>query len=190
MLWTLVLPLKITAGVVVVAWAVWMFVADRLGVNRWKAFGIGLSGAVLGFIPLCAGVGELLDPFRFGVFQYAAHADIPNEHHARRLPPAATDLTVDQRPAGLHARLTIPRAKLERWLDQRWAAAKRYGHDEDPTPPEPADAAEFARHFGRYGWAMPADAVRLDGPVAPNGASVTVWYSDTAGVAFEQAAYW
>ena len=195
MFWSAVLPFQITCVVLAVLWTAALWSAPRWRLKRWPVAIAGVAVCVVGVCPLFVVIDGLLQPFRFDVFEFATQAEIQNDHVARRIPPAATDLTVDDRPAGFSARYTIPEADLHDWLEREWMTARRFYESRDgrpmigPEPPRPADPEEFARRFGALGWPMPPDTIRLDGPHAPNGSGYNVWYSPATGVAYQEAGY-
>ncbi len=192
MLWPIVLPVKITfytlSGLLLVATTVApLFRQERKVVFAWGA----LLG-VLAFIPSCAGVMSVLDHYRFGVCTYPDSQSVNDSHVQHWLPEMATDITVDQSPAGFRARFRIEKPALDKWFDRFW---QQYGeHSAIPRAPreesKPIHPDELEFYFGDLGWPPPSDAVAYEGPRTANGAGFTLWYSESQGVAYQDAGYW
>ncbi len=192
MLWTLVLPFKITfsllAALVVIATAI----APALKWKRGKTFLISALAACLAFIPLFAGVMAFIDTQRFGVFEYATFDDVNDFRVERYLPPAATKITLDKYPQGFRARYTITEPDLIAYLDDIW---ERYGDQSAVKRGEMhsvsvVDRESHELRFGDLGWPPLDAAIEYHSPVASNGAGFSVWCSPQEGVAYERARYW
>ncbi|QDT14798.1 hypothetical protein [Alienimonas californiensis] len=212
MFWAAILPFQITCVLIVVGYTAFVIWAPKWKMKRGHAAATGLGLAVVGFIPLCLGVGTLLDPFRFGEFHYETAAKANDYHVRRSIPEAARDITIYQKAGGFEAQYSISRADLEEWIDAEWKYMASYLAIEreeldapapEPTPEELAGpggeqwlkyqaeirALSWSR-FSDHGWPMPADAVEIQGAHARNGAGSTYYYSESEGRAYQRAGYW
>ena len=144
--------------------------------------------ACLMFVPSCMFVQTVAAPFRFGVFHYDNFAAVDDWRIERFLPASAMDITLEK-PAhtnGFRAKYKISKTELEKWLDETWNQAREYAVDSR----EEAQEVVSVPHFEDLGWPTLADAVRYEGPRKDNYAGFTIWYSESEGIAYEDAGYW
>jgi hypothetical protein len=192
MFWPLVLPAKIAFWGLIASVAAATVFAPRFAVKRPKAFALSAVLAVLAFVPSCISVQVALDFFRFGEFHYDNYDRVNDFRVYRYLPEGVTDVTLEKGGGGFRAKFSISRAELESWIDEQWAL---YG-DKSELARAKVDSRrsvgldEIARKFGDFAEPLPSDAVEYAGPVAPNGAGFTIWYSAHQGLGYEQAGYW
>ena len=192
MLWPFVLPVEITFWCFVAFIAIATLAAPALKWKRPRAFLTAVSVAVVAFIPSCAGIKTILDARRFGLFEYAALADVRDARVERYLPPAATAITIEKQPMGYRARFSIAEDDLAAFLDEHWT---RYGKGRDERGGATIDTSRRGRelhdlHFGDLGWPPLEDTVEYRGPIADNGAGFWLWYSPKQGMAYQYAGYW
>ena len=188
MFWSLVLPFQITAAVLAACAAAAVLLAPRVKVKRWQATLAASAAAVLGFVPLCLGINVVCGAVRFGELRHDTAAEVGSPEVARWLPPAARGIDLHKDATGFEARYAIGEDELLAWLDAEWARwGDRAAVEREPVDFSPSDGAPYFRRTGR---ATPPDAYALDGPHAANGAGFTVWYSRSAGRAYQEAGYW
>jgi hypothetical protein len=139
-------------------------------------------------MPSCVGVKYILDPFRFGVFQYPDFAAVDDWRVERYMPDAATEITMEK-PAhgnGFRAKFQIAPDDFEAWFDRSWAEGKEYSVFTREEAQEVSDSPRFAE----LGWPEIQDAKLYVGPCEDDGGGYTIWYSESRGIAYEQAGYW
>jgi hypothetical protein len=191
MLWPFVLPAQITFWSIVTLLVISLIAASAFKWSRRRTLLAGVMFAMVGFIPSCTLIMDLLDSNRFGVFEYASFGDVKDFRVERFLPTTAKGITLEKYPQGFRARFKITEAELLGYLDSAWA---KYGADAiDKRETKPAAVAHLEFHqfnFGELGWPFLKDAVEYQGPTARNGAGFFIWYSPSAGIAHERASYW
>jgi hypothetical protein len=191
MLWPIVEPFEITCcilGAVIVAATI---LSALLKWKTEKTFWFSLLFAVVAFVPSCAAIKHVYDQERFGIFHYATYSDVKDRHVAQSLPPAATDITVQQEWMGCRAKYRITEAELDAYTDQLWARSQQAKHLRDEADVNSTlSPANLEFHFGELGWPMLQDAKEYDWPFAKNGAGSWIWYSKSTGIAYQRAGYW
>ena len=188
----MVLPFKITCGCLIAIVMIATWHAPSLKWKRPKTFFIAVGLAGLMFIPSCVGIMAIVDSQRFGVFEYGTSADVKDFRIERYLPPAAASITVHKHSAGFRARFTITEPELLKYMDETWA---QYGHVAVNKREEAVALDDFlleslAQRFEDLGWAPLTDAVKYEGPRAPNGDGFTIWRSADKDIAYLSSGYW
>lgn len=192
MLWPIVLPLKITfwvlAGFVVAA-----IVTSAL--FRWRLRRVALLAplvALIAFVPVCAGIGSILDSYRFGVFEYSTYAEVQDFRIERYLPPTARRITLDKFAMGYRARYTITLDELTEYLDASWTAANgRSAVARDQLDDGDLVASErFDYSFDGLDWAMPEDALHFHSPVQSDGGGSDYYFDTKTNTVLQHAGYW
>lgn len=192
MLWPIVLPFKITVCVLLALIVLATLAAPLVKWRRTQTLiGVTLLSLVA-FIPSCAGIMQILDSSRFGVFNCAAFNDVKDFRVERYLPPAATNITIDKYPQGFRARFTISQSQLDAYLDEVW---RSYGDQSVVERGEMSamaivDAKSHDLYYGDLGWPHLNDATEVYGPTAGNGAGFSVWFSPSEGIAYQRGSYW
>lgn len=190
MFWPLFLPSFITFAILVGAVLLVMWQAPRWRIAPSSVLFWGTLCGVLAFVPSCAIVMGLVDRVRFGVFDYVSFADISDSRVERYLPPAATQITVEKRQSGFRARFRISENDLNTYLDADWKSRGNTSpipYDQARPAPDTTGSHEI---FSDLNWPPMVEVVRYQGPLAPNGAGFTIWYSSPSGIAYERASYW
>ncbi|TWU55340.1 hypothetical protein [Rubripirellula reticaptiva] len=192
MLWPIILPLKITlwvlAGFIVTA----VVVAPLFKWRRGKVAFVSLLVALLAFIPVCAGIGSVLDSNRFGVFDYETYAEVQDFRIERYLPPEARDITIDKYAMGYRARYTIKLDELAAYLDESWAEADgRSAVPRDQLGDGDSVASErFGYSFDGLDWGVPADALHFHSPVQSDGGGADYYFDPQTNIVLQHAGYW
>ena len=191
MLWPFVLPAQITFWCIITLMVISLIAASVFKWSRRRTLLAGLMFAMVAFIPSCKVIMDLLDSRRFGVFEYASFGDVKDFRVERYLPTAAKGITIEKYPQGFRARFKITETELLAYLDSAWA---KYGAEAiDKRQTKAAAVADLECHqfnFGESGWPFLKDAVEYRSPTARNGAGFFIWYSPSAGIAYERAGYW
>ena len=192
MLWTLILPIQITACVIACAIACLTLAAPLVRLRRLPTFLVACLLGLVAFVPSCAGIMKIVDARRFGLFTYDTAADVRDFRVERYLPPTARNITLHKQAQGFRARYTISETELKSYLDDLWA---RYGHSSIVQRGESLDGEDVPEEchqgvYGDLGWPHLPDAVAFSGPSAANGAGFVVWYSRSRQVAYQLARYW
>ncbi len=192
MLWSLVLPFKITFWMFVIILTVATSLAPRFRKSRKRIFTWGVCLAILLFIPSCSMIMRGLDHFRFGTFHYATIDEVNDFRIERYLPVTATEITVVESPSGFTAKFRIDKDSLEQWQDTLWEKWGEYAVN--PRHPEVFDIPEsimpaLPSYFGELNWPPLKKASRYEGPRAENGAGYTIWFSESEGIAYQSAGY-
>ena len=94
MLWSIILPLQITACFWLLFIGIVWFLTRRRR-QRWPYMALAVCASALMFIPSLVGIARAVDHFRFGVFHYHDFTAINDWRVERYLPPAATDITIE-----------------------------------------------------------------------------------------------
>lgn len=193
MFWPLQLPFLLTVTLMAALLATATYHAPRLKTSRARALTLGALLALLAFIPACSGIGFVVDRFRFGAFSYADFADVNDFRVQRFLPPAARDITVKKHASGFIAKYRIYEPELSAFLDELWAqhGAQSSLQRNELSPGAASDEQQHQVNFdSQVNWPFIPGMKIHPGPVAPTGASFTIWYSAGAGIAYQRAAYW
>lgn len=188
MFWSAILPFQIT----VVLWAVIIiavtYYAPKLGRKRVSTAWLSIALAFLMFIPSCMVIQTVAAPFRSGVFHYDSFAQLNDWRVERYLPEFATDITLEK-PAhtnGFRAKFVIPKTALEEWFDESWEQGKGYSVFDRKEAQEISASPKFSE----LGWPELPDAEQYVGPCESDGGGYIIWYSETEGIAYEDAGYW
>lgn len=192
MLWPIVLPLQITACVLLTLVVLATLAAPFVKWKRLPTF-IGLSVlSLLAFIPTCNGITSIVDARRFGVFDYQTFNEVDDFRVERYLPPAARDITVDKRAQGFRARFTISQTELDTYMNEVWSlyGSRSVVKRGEMSAMALVDKESHERNFGDLGWSYLDDATEFYGPTAENGAGFSIWYSPTRRIAYQRAGYW
>ncbi len=192
MLWTLILPIQITACVMACAIVCMTLAAPLAKQRRLPTCLVACSLGLVAFVPSCAGVMKIVDARRFGLFTYETVADVRDFRVERCLPPTARNITLHKQAQGFRARYTISEAELESYLDDLWV---RFGHSSMIHRGESLNGKDVPEEchrqvYGDLGWPHLPDAVAFSGPSAVNGAGFSVWFSPSEQTAYELAGYW
>lgn len=188
MLWPFELPFQITLafwlGVIVVTGCF----APKWGLKRLKAVLLGFVMGILLFIPSCVGVKYVLDPFRFGVFQYPDFAAVHDWRVQRYLPESASEITLEipTHGNGFRAKFHITKLDLESWFEKSWEEGAKYSI----SLREDAQDYNMPQKFYDLGWQRLPDAVKYIGPEEEDGGGYRIWFNESQGIAYEQAGYW
>ena len=192
MLWPIVLPFKITCWILAGFVAAVILVSPLFKWKLGKAVLISTFIALLAFIPICAGVGSIIDSKRFGVFHYATYAEVQDFRVERYLPPQARDITLDKFAMGHRARYSITLDELTEYLDALWiesdgrSAVPRAKIDDGKLTP----SKYFEDRFDGLGWAMPETAVEFHSPVQSDGGGANYFFDAKTNTVFQHAGYW
>jgi len=192
MFWSLVLPVKITFWLLLVIVIVVTFLAPKFKKRRSSIFVLSTLLAGITFLPLNYVILRTLDQYRFGIFSYPDHDSVNDFRVQRYLPEPATDITIEKTQHGYRAQFTISKPALENWNDARWKkvhgeqAAGEREKLESPNHVWP----DFERTYGDLGWQKPVDATWYIGAGLRSDTNFKVWFSETAGVAYQCVGYW
>ncbi|WP_182871459.1 hypothetical protein [Stieleria mannarensis] len=192
MLWPIVLPFKITF------WVLAGFVATVALVSPWfkwrrgKAVVISTLVAFLAFVPVCAGIGSILDSHRFGVFHYSTYSEVQDFRIERYLPPMARDITLDKFAMGHRAMYKISLDELTDFLDSLWLEAD--GRSAVPRTELEDSAAVPAEHFDYsfdgLDWPMPDTALHFHSPMQSDGGGADYYFDPKTNTVLQHAGYW
>ena len=192
MLWPLVLPFKITVGILVVLIVLAMLLSLKLKWPVGKAFGISLLLGAVAFVPSCTGIMKVMDSYRFGVFEYETADAVSDAHVKYWLPATAKSIMLDQQSNGFRANFTISQQDLDSHFDQQWKQCdpKYLVQRSGSVSKSPTKPTSLEREFGGLKWQVFDDMIEYRGPIADNGAGYSIWYSPSQAIAFQSAGYW
>jgi hypothetical protein len=192
MLWPIVLPFQITSCVLLTLIVIATLAAPLAKWKRLPTFFGVLLLSLVAFIPSCAGIMNIVDAKRFGVFNYRTFQEVNDFRVERYLPPAARDITVDKYAQGFRARFTIKQSELDAYLDEVWSlhGERSVVKRGEMSAMKLVDKESHELRFGDLGWAYLDDATEIYGPTAGNGAGFSVWYSPSQGIAYQRGGYW
>ena len=122
-----------------------------------------------------------------------------NTHHANRnsivwsergrnlIPPAATDITLQQDFLDHRATYTISEKDLNAFLNERFAregeVLDSYSERQSPSP------GKLGTAIGPFGWVITPDTVTYDYSTS-NGAVSSFYHDPTTGLTYQESAYW
>ncbi|WP_146576937.1 hypothetical protein [Neorhodopirellula pilleata] len=157
-----------------------------------KTFFVATTIAALAFIPLCAGVGSIVDSQRFGVFKYETYADVRDFRIERYLPPHARNITLDKYAMGHRAMYTITLEDLTEYLDQLWADAdgQSFVSREDLGHGESIVGEQFDHSFDGLDWPIPESAIHFHSPVQSDGGGADYYFDTRTSTVLQHAGYW
>lgn len=192
MLWSLVLPFKITfysmLGIIAFATAI----APIVRVRRTIAFACVLVVCVLLFIPACSIVMKKIDATRFGEFKYSTTAEISDSHAACYMPTGATEIRTLQEPMGIWATFKIEESDLVSYMEGRWQAwgDSAVNRDEDWKSESDDQKGKLAVSFHDVKWELLEPDVSYRGPSTADGAGFEIWYNRESKTAMLSGSYW
>ena len=173
-----------------------LYVAGILYARKYrKAVTVAFDGAavaLLVFIPCCMGVKAIIDPFRFGIFEYPNYAAVTDYRVRTNLPDGATAITVDQRMQGLTAKFTIEQKPLDDWFDRQWkkdGGTSRTQRGPVETATE-SDLFHYNDELSELRWSIPPNAIVYRGPRQSNWRGFDVFWDATSKTAYEFMYYW
>ncbi|MCC6795104.1 MAG: hypothetical protein IT366_08290 [Candidatus Hydrogenedentes bacterium] len=190
MFWSYGLPFQITFWILFTLYIVAIVVARRYQ-KMGKVAIYGAAIAFLIFIPCCTGIKAIMDPFRFGVFEYANHAAIRQYPVRTNLPEAATAITVDQQWGLFCAKFSIEQEALDKWFEEQWKL-----HGATSRTPREAVATvtksdlDFHNDLVAGKWSVPPTAVIYKGPRRGDFRGFVVLYDVPKKTAYEFMFYW
>ena len=191
MLWPVILPIQLTAVLLIASTiSVTVFAAATgRSPKRTFAYAVGLSS--LAFVPSCIAIGVAVDYRRFGIFKHDDFDAVNDFRVERYLPPSATNIVLDKYSSGYRAKFAIDAESLDRFIDEHW---DRYGDQSvvrrgELSPSDPTDPQVHQIEFGDLGWPILPDGTERFGPMAPNGAGFSIWYSPSLGIAYQRGSY-
>ncbi|TWU54348.1 hypothetical protein Poly51_30650 [Rubripirellula tenax] len=192
MLWPIVLPFKISLAVLFGLVAVAVLISPLLGWRRGKTLLVSMFVAILAFLPVCAGVGSILDSQRFGVFHYAAYAEVQDHRVERYLPPQARDITLEKYAMGHRAKYTITLDELTGYLDGLWSrAGGRSAVPRDQLDDGASVSGEsFDYSFDGRDWPIPEKALHFCSPVQSDGGGADYYFDSETNTVLQRAGYW
>jgi hypothetical protein len=128
MLWPIVLPFQISLAFWLSVIIIAGLFAPRWNIKRLKAMIQSLLVGMILFIPSCAVIQSVLDPLRFGMFQYPDFNAVGDWRIQRYLPKDATDISIEKRWGGngYRAKFKISKAELDAWFEDSWAEGIKY----------------------------------------------------------------
>ena len=190
MLWSIMLPIQIISGILLAATILFTLLAPLIRCSRSSVFLTMtlISGAA--FFPLYSFVYKEVGRYRYGIFQYTTAADTRDYHFDNCLPPTATKITTDQFEMGHRARFTIEEVDLQEWIDVSWSKFGTQSISPRSSEQTIVTKEELENEFEGLNWELPNKAVLYPFPVAPDGATVNVWYDHETKTAFTRAYYW
>lgn len=191
MFWPFVLPAQITFGILLALFIAAVIIARKYRKAGTVAFG-GCFISLLAFIPCCMGVQALVDPYRFGVFEYPSHDLIGDARVKRNMPEAATAIIVDQGISYFRAKYTVDQKAVEAWFDRQWTL---HGGTSRTQRVPNATLSEFDRtnlneDFAALSVTIPGNAVVYEGPRQSNGRGFTLYYDTANSTVYQFMGYW
>ena len=123
MLWSVVLPFKITAGLSLGVIALAFYAARRRRNGLTASLMIGILVSAIAFIPLFILTNYVASPFRFGRFQAADVESVRFAQVQDYLPPGASDIEMITATHHHYVRFRIPEKQLLQWMESLWAVA-------------------------------------------------------------------
>ena len=190
MFWPVVLPLQITLGILVGVLVLALGLATKRKWKLGKTFVGTLVVSCVAFIPSCTVIMKVLDPYRFGVFEYETAADVSDKRVRHWLPVSAKAITVDQQRNGFRANFTVSEKELNEHLDEQWALYGKESIRDENSSGQPVNVKILEREFGGLKWQIFDDVIEFQGPVAGNGAGYSIWFSPSQAVAYQSGGYW
>lgn len=172
MLWALVLPFQLTLLVLTVAGIAYWVRRRSRGGGPVRSLLLVLAIGLLALVPCCTVMKVVTDHFRFGRVHYESVAEL--DQLRVRLPPDATDITLELQEWGHLAAFRSDPAVVTSWLaDQR---SQRFQDEagNSRTVPVSLVVERFAPVWPAGIHGAGGEWVELPGPRAPNGAGFSV----------------
>jgi len=194
MFWPIVLPFQITIWLFLVILVAAVFYAICSKRTTWKVVCISFGLALVAFVPSCAGVGLVLDNFRFGYFQHAAFDDVNDFRIERYLPTESCDIELFKsfNGNGYVAKYEIAYGSLKGYVDGMWECWGQHSavsHSEFQR--SQATYSEMVLpEFSDLGWSLEGEVVIFHSPVEGDGGGSTYYHELETGVTLQRAWYW
>ena len=185
MFWSLILPLKITAGILL---AIAVAAVGTGLVLRWRWWITGMVTVltpVILALPILWVVHGVVNRDRLGTFTYATVAQVTDFKVVAWLPAGATDLTVQQREEGFAAAGKATQAQVVAFQAHEWSAAGLPN-----AIPKAEEDEPYVRDFSALGQMPSGTYLRYAGPRAANGAGWDLWWHAGTQRMYLSAAYW
>jgi hypothetical protein len=163
--------------------------APAFGRSRWHSVKLMLPFVAIAFIPSCFGVIKVVHHFQYGKFHYAEPSEVRDYSIRGWLPTEASNIEVDSYPQGFRAKYSVAKHDLDQWFNDYWNKFGQYSAI-DRVPVEQLDPNSLDINFGDLDWPVLPDVLFYEGPSAQNGAGFSIWFSESQGIAYEQAGYW
>jgi hypothetical protein len=192
MLWPIVLPFKLTFLIILTVVTSLTLLSPLLKWKQSKVFGISFGLSCILFIPTCAGIATLLDPYRFREFKYESVGDINDFRAERYLPPLAYDITIMKNVAGNRSKYSISENDLHKYIESLWV---QFGHKsavsrEDLDRTISVTEEEIRNLFGDLGWPILRGAVELNSPMEGDGGGATYFFHKESEIVYQRTSYW
>lgn len=192
MIWSLILPFKITCVVLVVLVILANVVAPLLRWKRLPVLGLSLVAAAVAFLPSFLVIMGVVDLVRFGTFYHSTFDEVDDPLVELFLPPDATDITIYKNSVRFRARYTISQADLTKHVNSMWAKHRQQATNTsaEATLGTPSETTWSENARDPISSPPLTNPLVYEGPVAVSGAGFTIWYSVEDGVAYQEANYW
>lgn len=200
MLWPLILPFQITLGFFLALNLVLLFLPKTWKWRSRHPFIWGLLAMFLLFIPSCAAVKYVIDPYRFGWASYPDFPSIRDFRVERYIPKTATEIKVFRHPHGngYFGQFKVSQSDLIAWHATQWKhfydLEKGVVPDQPPTESEPStepDPSEVEKVFQPpMEEKPPEDLIAFFGPLPPDQARYVILFSPSRQIAYVRGPYW
>lgn len=191
MLWSFVLPFKITVGFSLGVIAIAFYATRRRRKGLISSLMVGLLISAIAFIPLFMLIDYVISPYRFGQFQATDVESVRFAQVQDYLPPDASDIEIITTTHHHYVRFRIPEKQLREWMESLWAVAGSYS----PMTRSEAAFGEVSRgsekpEFSRLGMAPRSNFLLFEGPFQQDGGGPTLWYEPESETAWQYVGYW
>ena len=191
MLWPYGAPFLITVAIIFP-----LYIAAIIYARKYrKAVAVALGGAAIAllvFIPCCIGVKAIIDPFRFGIFEYPNYSAISDYRVRTNLSDAATAITVDQEMMRFIAKFTIDQKPLDEWFDRQWeiSGGTSGTQRESVKPASESDLSFYNDMLSNLRWSIPPNALMYKGPRQSNWRGFVIFWDASNKTAYQFMFYW
>lgn len=191
MLWPYAEPFFITAAILFPLYVTAILYARK----HKKAVAVAFDGAaiaLLATIPCCMGVKAIMDPYRFGTFEYPDYAAVTDHRVHTNLPYAAMSITVNQHMQHYFARFTIEQEPLEEWFDFQWKANGGTSRTQrEPVAPATESDLSFCNdQLSELQWTIPPGALAYKGPRESDWGGFMLFWDPSNKTAYQLMFYW
>ena len=176
--------------------------SPRFRWGRGKVFLITTLLSLVGFVPSCHLVMDVLDKFRYGEFEYQNYDEVDDFLVERYLPPVATGIKLHLHGNGHFAQYQMPEEEFRKFMIGVWKQYKKdfqassdswveYGDLEiEENLKGKLSKGMVTRFADTVGWEHIEGSIIYEGPRRRSHAGATYYHDRKKNVFYHDAGYW